>query len=78
MMRLIGKTSLLQNYSSLSCKGSIVFELSFQGNVVTVNVLVTDSITKDILISWYDLKALRVLPHDFPNVLGPQTPSKNA
>ena len=57
------------NDNQMSCEGNIVVKMTTQGVTTTVDALVTSDLHDEILVSWGDLKKLRVLPQNFPNVI---------
>ena len=50
----------------MSCDGAVDIAILFRGHGVFVDALVTDGVRDDLLLSWYDLVNLGVLPNHFP------------
>lgn len=53
--------------SSLTNTGSIILNLTFEGNTIEIDALVVSDMVEDALISCLDLIRLGVLPEDFPS-----------
>ena len=51
----------------MDCIGSVILRASVNGVTVTLNALVSRSLSDEILISWHDLINMRVIPANFPH-----------
>ena len=60
---------LAANGEIMKCEGKTPLKLAFQGMITNVMALVTSSMKNEMLISMNDLKKMKILPDDFPNVI---------
>ena len=62
------KISLIAaNGERMAVKGTAIIEAEGNGSKATLDAIVSDEIQDDMLISYGDLIALKVIPRDFPN-----------
>jgi len=55
------------NGSQMACSGSVQVQATYKGRTTTLNALVSPALDNEVLISWFDLISLGVIPSDFPN-----------
>ena len=53
----------------MPCAGAVDLSINFKGKAVVVDALVSRGMTKELILSWYDLVRLNVLPCAFPNAM---------
>ena len=58
------------NGSALRCKGNVHLQVKVHGVETYVDALVASNLHAKCLVSWSDLKALGIIPVDFPGVQG--------
>ena len=54
------------NSSSLDCAGSAILQITFDSFSIKTDALISSNLAEDVLISYYDLVQLGVLPKNFP------------
>lgn len=54
------------NGDSIPCEGAADLAIFFEGRGVIIDALITPGLQNELLLSWYDLVALGVLPANFP------------
>ena len=55
------------NQGKIDCIGSVILRASVNAVTVTLNTLVSRSLSDEILISWHDLINMRAIPANFPH-----------
>ena len=55
------------NSSTLDCAGSALLTLTFDNFSIEIDALIANNLAEDVLISYFDLVKLGVLPPDFPS-----------
>ena len=55
------------NGEHIDCAGAVNVGVFHNGSAVVIDALITSGLQNEILISWYDLRELGIIPIDFPN-----------
>lgn len=55
------------NGNQMKCEGSITLFCKYQKIVAKIDAVVSSDLRNEILISWFDLQALKIIPADFPS-----------
>ena len=59
----------MANPTTLDCQGTVKLFVYYQGVSTPIHALVATNLRQDFLISWNDLRNMRVISHDFPDIL---------
>ena len=57
------------NGEVMSCVGTVKLRATLNGVTTTINGIVSKDLHDEVLLSWHDLRELRVLPRNFPQPL---------